>query len=170
MATIEKQPNNPNFLSQAGFQFNLARTPSVNFFATRATLPTIDLGYIDVNTPFVRLPNPGVNLTFGDFNLTFKVDEDMTNYFEIYDWLIQLGFPDSFTQYTAGRVSPADKNYSDGTLMVMSSKHNPNLVVTFQDMFPILLSELSFSYQDTDVESLEATVTFRYKKFAIEKL
>ena len=94
----------------------------------------------------------------------------MTNYFEVYDWLIQLGFPDSFTQYTAGRVSPADKNYSDGTLMVMSSKHNPNLVVTFEDMFPILLSELSFSYGDSDVETLEATVTFRYKKFSIQKL
>jgi len=37
-------------------------------------------------------------------------------------------------------------------------------------MFPILLSELSFSYGDSDVETLEATVTFRYKKFSIEKL
>lgn len=170
MAVLDNQPDNPNFLSQSGFRLDLTRMPSVNFWVTAASLPTVDLGFIDVGTPFVRLPTPGVNITFGDFNVTFKVDEDMRNYTEMLDWFYQLGFPDSFEQYTAGRISPDTQGYSDGTLMIMSSKYNPNIEVTFEDMFPILMSQLDFTYDASDIEYLTCTVTFRYKKFTLKKL
>ena len=42
--------------------------------------------------------------------------------------------------------------------------------VTFYDMFPILMSQLDFSYDATDIEYLNCTVTFRYKNFTIKKL
>jgi hypothetical protein len=170
MAILENQPTNPNFLSQSGFRLNLTRMPNVNFWVTAASLPTVDLGFIDVGTPFVRLPNPGVNITFGDFNVTFKVDEDMKNYTEMLDWFYQLGFPDSFNQYTTNKVTGDLNGFSDGSLMIMSSKYNPNLEVQFQEMFPILMSQLDFTYDASDIEYLNCTVTFRYKKFTIKKL
>mgnify|MGYP001597322598 FL=1 len=165
-----------NFLSNLGFRFVLSRTPEMNFFVQSVTLPAIDLGQFDLEDPFVRLPQPGTKLNFNPLSLTFLVNEDMDNYLEIFDWLNGLGFPENFNQYSnfvgnQGAVGPTStQEFSDGSLMILSSHKNPSLKVTFQDMFPISLSDLNFDSTMTDVEYLRATVTFRYRLYTIEKI
>ena len=165
-----------NFLSNLGFRFALSRTPEMNFFVQSVTLPAIDLGQFDLEDPFVRLPQPGTKLNFNPLNLTFLVNEDMDNYLEIFDWLNGLGFPENFNQYTnfvgnQGAVGPTStQEFSDGSLLILSSHKNASIKVNFQDMFPISLSDLTFDSTLTDVEYLRATVTFRYRLYTIEKI
>lgn len=172
--TLPGQPDSKNFLSPLGFRFALSRTPNVNYFVQSISLPTLSLGQFDLDDPFVKLPIPGIKLNFDPLSVTFMVDEDLNNYLEIFNWLNGLGFPESFEQYsnlvrsTAG-LAKSTETFSDGTLIVLSSKHNPNVKITFQDMFPISLSELSFDSTQTDVEYLKATVVFRYRLYTIEK-
>lgn len=174
--TTTTEPSNQNFLSPLGFRFQLSRTPKTNYFVQSVTLPSVSLGQFDIQDPFVKLPLPGTKLEFDTLNLTFAVSEDMENYLEIYNWLMGLGFPENFGQYAAlSRQSPdlapkATDVYSDASLVVMSSNHNPNVKVNFQEMFPISLSDLTFDSTLTDVEYLKATVTFRYRMYTIEKL
>ena len=52
----------------------------------------------------------------------------------------------------------------------MSSNQNPNLNINFEDMFPISLTELTFDSSIADIEYLEATVTFRYKLYTIDRI
>tara|TARA_R110001632_G_scaffold20457_4_gene61217 strand:+ start:2508 stop:2870 length:363 start_codon:yes stop_codon:yes gene_type:complete len=119
---------------------------------------------------------PGTKLSFDTLNISFIVNEDMENYLEIYNWLKGLGFPESYSQYSAlssqapDLAPKATDVYSDASLMVMSSNHNPNIKINFQDMFPISLSDLTFDSTLSDVEYLKATVTFRYRLYTIEKL
>lgn len=177
MAVTDKQPSNTSYLSPLGFRFVLNRTPNTNYFVQNVRLPTLSLGQFDLDTPFVKLPTPGTKLSFDPLDITFLVDEDMTNYLEIYDWLRGLGFPESYDEYgnlvrqtSVYAGSDNEKIFSDGTLMILSSHNNANMKVTFEDMFPIALSDLSFDSTLTDIDYLKATVTFRYKLYSLEKI
>jgi len=173
MAIQSTQPDNKSFLSPIGFRFACKRLPHVNYFCTSATIPDITLGETSsVDNPFIKLPVPGDKLTFGRLDLTFRVDEDMKNFQEIYNWLVALGYPDNFQQRGAiGRtqVSTGDV-YSDGSLMVMTGNMTPNIEISFLDLYPASLSSLEFDIENTDIEYLKATVSFAYRKYDIKTL
>ena len=174
MSVIDNQPSNKNMLSPTGFRFVLNRTPNINYFTYSAPIPTLSLGDFEQQTPFVALPYPGDKLRFEPLSLRFRVDEDLVNYMEIHNWLISLGYPESFDQnaFKSGRAISFKNNdvYSDGSLIVMSSNQNPNLNIKFEDMFPVSLSELTFDASLDDIQYLEATVTFRYKLYTIDRI
>lgn len=159
---------NVNFLSPLGFRFLLNRAPNVQYFCQQATLPTITMVEINQTNPFVNIPRPGDKITYEPFTLRFRVDENMTNYLEIHDWIIGLGHPDDLSQYK--NIADDNKMYSDGSIMILTSNNNPSIRIAFQNLFPLSLSPLSFDTTQTDVEYLEAEVTFRYRRFTIEKL
>ena len=73
--------------------------PHVNYFTTSANIPDMTLGQIDtIDNTFIKLPVPGDKLTFGLLTIRFRVDEDLKNFSEVYDWMIGLGYPDNFQQ------------------------------------------------------------------------
>lgn len=173
MTAISTQPSNPSFLSPLGFKLQIKKLPTVNYFIQSVNIPSVSLGTADAETPFVKIPFPGTKLTFGNLQVTFKVDEDMKNYMEIYDWLKSVGFPDNFAQYTnvaGAALASGDGVYSDISLLVMTSAMNPNIEVTFYDCFPVDLSELNFDSTSADVEYLTATVSFANRRFDIKAL
>lgn len=173
MAQIQEQPANINFLSPLGFRFKLKRAPNLNFFVTDVNLPQISLGYIEVPTPFKMINIAGSKLDYGDFNMTFRLDEDMETYFEIYDWLLAIGFPEGFNQYRGlSTKAPGEPKrlFSDATLTIMTSSMIPNIEVSFEDLFPTSISDIQFTVQDNDVNYITANVSFKYKIFRVKKV
>lgn len=161
--SIPNQPTNINFLSQTGFRFTLTRAPNINYFCQSATLPGISLEIVQQTNPFNMIPLGGTKLSHEPIEIKFKVDEDLANYLEIHDWMNSISIPEKYADY--------DKEYrTDATLTILTSHKNPNLQVKFRDVFPIALSGLTFQSDVTDVEYLEATVTFKYLIFEINKL
>ena len=76
-----------------------------------------------------------------------------------------------FDQYKSFEAaSRNDSNLSDATLSILSSKYNPNLRIKFQRMFPESISDLLFTTTASDIDYLEATITFRYSIYTIERL
>ena len=172
MSAISSNPENKSFLSPIGFKFTIKRLPHVNYFCTSTELPDISMGQIDtVENTFIKLPIPGDKLVFGLLNLRFRVDEDMKNFQEIYDWLIGLGYPDNFSQSAAIRgnnnILPQGDVYSDGSLIITTASFKPNVEVKFTDMYPVSLSSLAFNVEQTDVEYLQADVNFAYRKYEL---
>jgi hypothetical protein len=97
----------------------------------------------------------------------------MVSYLEIYNWLVSLGFPESFTQYKNLKDTETGspfKLYSDATLTIMTSGMVPNLEVNFEDLYPVSIGDLNFTVTDTDVNYVTATVGFKYKIFHVTKL
>jgi len=167
------QPGDTNFLSPLGFRFKLKRSPNLNFFATDANIPSFDIGYIDLQTPFKKLELPGDKPSFGDFVLTFKVDENMANYLEIYVWLMKLGFPESFEQYAAIKntaIGSGEGTVSDGTLTILNSAMAPTTEIQFTNMFPYNLSEVNFTTADTYLNYVTARVAFKFNMMKIVSL
>jgi hypothetical protein len=173
MAAIHEQPANINFLSPLGFRFKLKRAPNLNFFVTDVNLPLISLNTIEVPTPFKAFSIAGNKLEYGDFNISFKLDEDMSTYFEIYDWLVSIGFPENFNQYKGlkeAQKGTPNQLLSDATLTILTSDMVPNIEVTFEDIFPTGIDNINFTVSDNDVNYISASASFKYKIFHVKKV
>lgn len=175
MSIINTEPSNKNFLSPLGFKFTIKKTPHVNYFVQSVNLPNVSLGESSMPTPFQRIPVAGDHIEYGDLQLTFKVDESMKNYIELYNWITAIGFPDKFDQHKAVdpkfvKYGSGEGIYSDATLVVMSSAMNPMHEIVFKEIYPSSLTDFVFDSRNTDVEYIEATVTFKFRNFTIKTL
>jgi hypothetical protein len=187
---LNRQPDKLDYSSPTQFRFMINQLPKVQFFTTAANIPDISLGETVIPTPFKQIPILGDQLTFGNLDVSFIVDEFLENYISIHEWLIGIGFPKNRTQFSSFRSSTsnnptaaktistdtvgialADRGmYSDATLTILSNKNNPLVEVRFSDIFPVSLSALSYNQNATDVTYQTAEISFKYKLYEIVTL
>lgn len=173
MSEYLRQPENKNFLSPLGFKFQVNKLPDTNFFVQSVTLPGIDVGFIEVSNPFAKIPTVGDQLTFGDLLVTFRVNETMSNYIEVFNWMVGIGFPSDFEQRAAIQRKPTGSGlglYSDAVLTILSSAMNPNIEIKIVDAFPVSLSAITMDSTLEDVQYIEATATFKFLEYTITPL
>jgi hypothetical protein len=176
---INTQIQNRNFLSPTGFKFTLKRSSKVAFFCNEANIPELNLGVALQPTYLKDIDTPGDKIIFSDLRLRFLVDENLTNYMEIQNWIRGLGYPEKLSQYAeleaqdsyGERYSQTASNvYSDGTLQVLNSNSIANFQVVFKDLFPYSLSTLTFDATTTDIQYFTADVSFKYTVYDITDL
>ena len=166
------QIENRNFLSPIGFQFSLNKTPKATFFSNSARIPDISLGTAIQPVYLKDIDVPGDKLSYGDFNLRFLVDENLTNYMAIHNWMTGLGYPESTKEFKDATTDEAglrdrEEVFSDGSLSILNSNFRQVAVVKFKDLFPVFLTSLEFEATDTDVNYFTAEVTFKYTIYEI---
>ena len=187
--TSTQQPTIFDYAGGTTWRLNIERIPLVTFFLTSCQIPGVNLGQAMVPTPLLDQQMPGDKLTFEPLNITFMVDEELTNYKELWNWIVGIGFPQQNPQYTevlgtsnrptsysrsedaGSRISktPTDAAlYSDATLIVYNSKNLPKLQIKFKDLYPTSLSALEYSNADTDVDYLSGIVTLNYLYYNFE--
>jgi len=160
-----------NFLSPLGFTFAITRLPKVSYFVQSVSLPSLTSQPVEMPTPFSRLYFSPDHLEYSEFQVTFRVDENMENYRELHDWMVGMTFPYEYAQrQNLETRTEGDSNgiYSDATVGILNSTMNPSLLFHFEDIFPTNLSEIQMDIRNTDVVYVESTVTFRHKRFTIE--
>jgi len=180
MSAVDSYPANINFLSQNSFRFAIKRLPNINYFCQGVSLPSISIGAIESPTPLAFIPRPGDRITYDPLVIKFRVDENLQNYLEIQKWIEGMGHPEDLAQTTRISRQIRDEQVglrpigtmvnfvSDGVLTILTSNKNANKTVFFRDCFPINLTELTFDSMNTTVEYLEASVTFRYRRYEVE--
>ena len=192
MVTVSRQPTKLDYASPTQFKFSINQLPKVEFFTVSANIPDITLSDVVIPTPFKPIPVLGQNLTYGNLNITFIVDEFLENYRELHEWLTGIGFPKDRKQFkdfrsntsNTGGASPTPVQdvgkvgksvsdsamFSDATLTVLSNKNNPIVEVRFSSMYPVSLGALEFSQQATDVEYMTVQADFTYQLYEIVSL
>lgn len=173
MSEYLRQPANKNFLSPLGFKFQINKLPDTNFFVQSVTIPGVNVGYIDRPSPFAKIPTVGDQMTFEDLSVTFRVNETMSNYIEIFNWLVGIGFPNNFEQRAAIQRKPLGSGlglYSDAVLTILSSAMNPIVEIKYIDVFPVSISPITMDSTLEDVQYVEATATFRFLEFTVTPL
>jgi len=174
MSALDYTPVNKNFLSPLGFKFHIQKLPNVNFFVQKVNIPGLQMGAVPMApNPMVAIPYSGDHLLYNEFNVTYRIDEDMSNFLEIHNWLRGLGFPEDFSEYRA--IQNEDRFLGGGlktnaTLTITSNGKSPNIACVFEDIFPISLSDIVFNTTDSSVDYIEATATFRYTQYKISAL
>jgi hypothetical protein len=177
-------PTTYDYLRPNAFRFSVKDIPNVSFTCQSANLPQLALGFAVQPTPFTDIPRIGDKLDFGSFTIRFLISEDMSNYLELYNWLVALGFPKDYTQFDAlikNRPSrfPFKVNqrgesevlaYSDATLTILDSTNTPKVNIIYKDIFPIALEGLDFDIASAGVEYFTAIASFKYTLFEVEQL
>jgi hypothetical protein len=173
MTALETLPSNLNYLSVNNFQFFLKKTPNLNFFCQKATIPGIALPAVDTPTPFVVIPQYGDHLDFAPLEIEFMIDEQMANYMEIHNWMRKTGFATAWSEFASIKNLPVTLGeglFSDGEITIFDSVKNPRFSVTFQNMFPIALGGIEFKTTNTDATYAVCSCTFRYMLYNITAL
>ena len=167
------QLTNKNFLSPIGFLFVLEKATKTSFLCQKAEIPDLTLGQVSIPTRgMVPIPVEG-NISYGNLNLEFIVDEDLRNYMEIHNWLRALGTPqdmkerrDWYNTYAKGSAEK-DARFSDATLQVLKNNNIVNFDVVFKNLFPVSLSTIPFDVTGSDNEFFTASATFEYMLYEI---
>jgi hypothetical protein len=183
-----KQPSGSglDYADPTKFKFQITKLPRVEFNSIQANIPGITLTELNQPTRLMPVRIPGNDMTFEDLSVTFIVDEDLTNYRSVHDWMAGLAQMDSDDKYRelitdggdrmplsqqsnlqdAGRVTTATNDgaiFSDAKMIILSARNIPIVELTFEDTYPKSLSGLDYNQGATDVEYLTATVTLGYK-------
>lgn len=151
-----------NNLQQSNYKFILPKAPNLEFRIQRVRLPEINLGSAEIPSPFVRIKTPG-NLTYSPLYVTFTLSESMAEYEEIFNWMMEIGNPDSTENYP--RIFR--DTMSDLEVIVLSSASKPIKKFIFTDGFPIHLGEAPFDATVADPTSslINMTAGFDYTSY-----
>ena len=189
-----RQPSKLDYASPIQFRFKMAKLPKVEFFVQTANIPGISLGTATVPTPLYDYPIPGDNINYQTLDISFLVDENLNNYKELHDWISGLGFPKNHSQFADLQASSADRfpgstassvatgskrtpaplaeggTYSDATLTVLNSKNIAKTEIRFQNVYPTSLTSLSYDVRQTDIDYIQASVSFQYMNYDIVQI
>jgi len=181
---IKSQTTSYDFLRPNAFKFSIKDLPRTSFSCQSANIPDLQLGFATQPTPFSDIPTIGDKLNFGEFTIRFIIAEDMSNYIEMYRWLVALGFPDNYKQFSTftkdrpSRFPFVTKSsgreevlaYSDGVLTILDSTNTPKVNIIFKNLFPVSLQALDFDISSATVEYFTAIASFKYTIFEVEPL
>jgi len=142
--------------------------PKVSFFCQSATVPGISLPVATQSTRYNAIPHPGDEINFEDLNVQFIVDENMSNYITMHNWVRKLGHPYSSRdiQELPGE-DLEDKTYSDGVLFILDSNFKKKFKIVFKDLFPTSIGGLTFQSTSTDVQYFTVDASFKYTIYDI---
>ena len=188
---LNRQPTVFDYSQQSQFKVFLPLFPTTEWFVVRANIPGVSLGQAVQTTPLLDMPIIGDKLTYDDFYVTFLVDEELKNYTEMHDWLVNCAAPQERSQFRGkerpagipkrpqteimdlilGNVKESDRDlYSNLDLFIMSSKNNPVVKIQMVEAFPISLTNIEYSHQESDVTYAECTATFAFSYFTISAI
>ena len=192
--TNPREPTVFDYAQSNQFKVYIPIFPLVEWFVVSCNVPGITMGQGVVPTPLVDYPIVGEKLTYDQFSMTFLVDEKLENFMELHNWLINMAPPQNTNQFmarTSEYVLPTGQNtkfypagnddsqtatgstsdrqlYCDITLFILSSKNNAVATVVMRDAFPVSLSSLDYSSQDSDTNYVQCNVTFAYPFYTIQ--
>ena len=190
---ITREPSKSDYASPIQFRFKCTKLPLVEFFVQSANIPGINLGSATQTNPLYDIPLPGDKITYAALDMSFLVDENLNNYKEIHDWILGLGFPSNNQQFqdlqsagsdrfpgssrstaATGTSTPQPLNeggiYSDAILTVLNSKNIAKTEIRFQNVYPTSLGGLNYDVRQTDVDYLNASVSFNYMNYDIVQI
>lgn len=155
---------NINPFSASGFGITLQRSPQIPFSAQRISIPSITGNPPNQPTYFKTLPQTYDTITVGQLSVDFILDEKLTAYREMQDWMRGIGFPDDHEQYKKLRDSEFGLK-SDLTIHVLNSKKIETMTIQFINVFPTDLGEVSLSATDSQTMFPICSVTFTYDNY-----
>jgi hypothetical protein len=157
------KPENTNFLQPTKYVLTFPEVPDMIYFCQKANIPGVSLGQALQETPNLDLFHSGTKISYNTFDVTFLVNEDLSAWTTIYNWMKDLSSVEaSYAKRKEGK--------KQAVLTVMSNQNNPKLRVKLMDLFPLSLSDLEFDTTLSAEEHITATVSFRYDWFELEQV
>ena len=154
---------NQNLLMGNAFMLVIDKLPELPIFCQSALLPSISLGEAIIPTSVLDYSSAGEKLTFDPLIVSFPVNESLSNYLEIQNWMFRIADPEDVSK----RVTEIRDIFSDGKLMMLNSENKAIATFTFKNIFPTNLSEINLDITQTP-NPIIVTCTFKLSHFYLE--
>ena len=161
---------NTNYLQPTGFKLSINRKyfPNLEYFAQSVMHPDTQISALEI--PYKRIgsiPFTGDKLVYGELTAMIIMDEDLSAYSEMYNWI------KSFVEAPDIKPSEAkdgDKGPSEAdiTLSILTSHNNVAKKIIYRNAFPTLLGDVNFEASTGDVQYITFPISFRFTYFEIE--
>ena len=165
--TDEELTSNLNYLQPTGFKVIIDRTryPNLEYFVQSVSHPGASLTPIELPVRRITsVPLAGDKMTFSEVGFDIIVDENMTSYKEMYDWMTRIV---NEGQVSAGERDTKKPTYADITLSVLSSHNNTAQKIRYLDCVPTGLGAIEFQSTSGDTTYVTFNASFRFSQFEI---
>jgi len=161
--------SNLNYLQPTGFKILIdrAKYPNLEYFCQSVDHPSVSANAVELPVRRITsVPLPGDKITHGEIGFNIILDEEMTGYNEMYNWLQRL--------VNEAQVGPSARDtkfptFADITLMILSSHNNATQKIRYRDCLPISLGGIQFTTTTGNVTYLTFTASFRFSTFEVIK-
>ena len=134
------------------------------FFCQSVNLPGIGFGVAEQPTILghpVKIPTGAFR--FEDLEVSFRVDENLTNWRELHEWIRTTG------NYTDDlNTLPFNKKTSNATLLITNSVFIPKYKISFRNVFPNYVSGINFTVNAPSSTEVIATAKFTHTGYEVE--
>ena len=171
---------NKSILNKNNFRLLIDKVPTVEYYIQSVNIPglsfteTVSAAGVGLDAFF-----PGDKVSFESLSVSFLVDEDLSNFKEMYDWMnaiVPVSDPSAYANFTGtektttGTYSDVTNDlaqYSDITIVVNTNKNIPNKFFRFHDAFPVSLGSIELE-SGADAEPAIVSVSFRFSYYEIK--
>ena len=169
MALSNTLTNNINFLQPSQFRVivNRKRFGNFEFFAQTFNHPSVSVNPTPV--PYSRISNlalPGDTISFEELSFDVIVDEDISAYIEMFQWMKQ-GVERNIQRNTTTDLGSEYTHEADITVNILSSHNNTTKTFKYANCIPTSLGVLSMASTTSDTQVITFPVTFRTSYFEI---
>lgn len=160
--------SNTNLLQPNAFkvQINRKKFPNLEFFAVGVIHPGLGMNATEI--PFRRIqsvPMAGAALTFGEVTIDTILDENMTAYTEVFNWMHYIVNNDDILPSKATETKAA--TYADINVSILNSSNNVVKTLKYKEAIPTLLGDVSLLSTTGDVQYINCPISFRFSTFEI---
>ena len=161
--------DNNNLLQPSGFkvQINRKKFPNVEFFATGVIHPAMSASPVEVAFRRIQsVPIAADKLTFSEVVIETLLDENLTAYKEIFNWMQYIVNTNDIDPIAATDTRPS--TYADIKVFVLNSHNNTTNTITYYDAIPVSLGDVPLLSTTGDVQYINCPISFRFSQFDIE--
>ena len=126
---------------------------------------------------------PGDTISYGDLLITFLIDENLSNFKALQDWMTQItakldtedynryiSRQAEFPEASNKQLKPIAPTMTDATMTITDSNNNANVEVRFKDLFPTSVEALQFDVTDTTMPYLTASASFAFSFYELVRI
>lgn len=166
MAEIQ---SSTNFLQDVGFHFDCRFLPSLSDWIQQVNLPGIMNNEVKTPSPFITINQGGDSLRFETLQIEFKVDENMQNWTEVFDWMIATAPTEDFVS----RANWLKKNatvLAPGVLTILNNSAKPILRFSFDELSPVALGGMKLRSNAEGIQYVSSYLDLSFTKYRYERV
>lgn len=160
MSGLITKPKNTNLLQPTKYSVSFPEISDTIYFCQKVNLPGVQLTELSHVTPNLDLYVPGTKISYGTFDIEFLVNEDLSSWLYIHDWI--RGITTDMGYRTKPKVQ--------AILTVYSNQNNPKFRIKYNDIFPLSLGDIEFDTTLSAEDHLYSRASFRFNYFDVERI
>jgi hypothetical protein len=160
MSGLITKPKNTNLLQPTKYTVSFPEISDTIYFCQKVNIPGVTITELTQVTPNLDLFVPGTKIAYGNFDMEFLVNEDLSSWLFIHNWMRGI------TTDMGYRTQPK----AEAILTVFSNQNNPKIRIKYQGIFPLSVSDIQFDTTQSAEEHMYATASFKINYFDIERL